>query len=67
MNTFDAAWLKLAERGACDAYMGAEYQRVWTEYQRSGEGCPPDWFIIIHANAPAPSCSTSPTGKAGAK
>ena len=67
MNTFDAAWLKLAERGACDAYMSAEYQRVWSEFQESDGSAPAEWFILIRANAPAPSCSTSSGAKGGAK
>lgn len=49
-SPFDSTWRRLAERGACDGWGGAEYRRVKVAWELMGKGHNLEQFIRLLAN-----------------
>jgi hypothetical protein len=47
---FGRTWRRLALRGQCDDFGGAEFRRVWAEYVAAGQPLLVAAFIRQHAN-----------------
>ncbi|MHA2067759.1 MAG: hypothetical protein ACXABY_25635 [Candidatus Thorarchaeota archaeon] len=49
-DSFDVVWKTLAERSICDGFNGAEYRRVYSEWEEFGKPTPIDRFITWRSN-----------------
>lgn len=48
-------WVLMEHEGKCDAFGGAEFTRVLSEWEREGRPAAVKEFIELRANRPAPS------------